>query len=535
MYAMENADLIFMNGRIITCKGGNTTPSAEAIAVKNGRILLVGSTQEVLKLRGEKTDVRDLEGCSVIPGMFDSHTHLLAQGQSRLMFDANPMCEADILENARCKAVETASGEWIEGYCGFRNESWDNDDPEDFMSVRKLDEVSLNHPLYIHRTVGQGSILRANSVALRLAGIAEGTPLYEQNILREEVCRALEAVIPSDPEKLTRKALLAAQDEMFSYGVTSCVFVCVSELEAQTLEEMYAAGELKLRINAALGNLAGDSVESIKKRMLIPPCYGKYGGRYSARSVKLFADGTFGRHTAALLDDYSDQPDCLGTLNYSDEELYQIFSAAARAGYQPLIHTVGDRAMKQVLNAYERVTTEQRLRDHRFKIEHLQLMRPEDPARIKRLGLVASMQAAHAPYNRIMTENRLGPERMKWTYALRPVWETGTIIVGGSDAPVQKANPFEGIYAAVTRKYIDGQPENGYVPENAISRDAALLSYTSNGAYGVFAESYLGTLEAGKLADFAVLDRDYSACPLEELKQIQVLCTVCAGEIVYQR
>jgi len=531
---MKDADLIFYNGRIITCSTPECTPAAEAIAVCGDKILAIGSSQEILKFGNSNTIAFDLKGCSVVPGMYDSHTHLLAQGQTQLMFSADAMSEDEILGNAKRKVLDTAPGEWVEGYCGFRNSKWDTLDPANFVSTESLDAISPKNPLYIHRTAGQGGILRANTRALELAGIPKGTQLYSGYAMLPEIEKALLMAIPHDNKRIAKRALLAAQQEMFSYGVTSCVYVCVSQEEEHILRELYTEGLLKLRIHAALGNLAGDTVQSMKERMYTAPSTGEYDHRFTARSIKLFADGTFGRHTAALLEDYTDQPGCKGKLNYTDSDLYEIISEAGRRGYQPLIHTVGDRAMEQVLRIYKRVIEEQQLSDHRFKIEHLQLICPGDPEQMRSLKLVASMQAAHAPYNRIMTQQRLGNARLKWTYALQHVLQAGVPIAGGSDAPVQSANPFEGIYAAVTRKYIDGQPAEGYIPENAISREAALRSYTIMGAYGNFAEGYLGTLETGKTADLAILDCDFTKCPTEKLKDIRVVCTVCSGEIVYQ-
>ncbi len=527
------ADSIYYNGKIVTCSHNRACVDASAIAVSGKSILAVGNDSDISVFRGPDTTYNDLQGKMVVPGFVEGHTHLLMQGEASVRVDCDGMTEEEVIKNIRRKTADIAAGEWVTGQCGFRCSGWS--EPETgFMSVAKLDALLPHNPFVVIRVNGGNLIVRANTLALKAAGIDPNAEIYGSNGLRPEVDSAIKAAMPPHDDAYEAKLFQYAEKEMFSFGVTSCLFVCATNKDADILRSLYERDALQLRVSLAFGGIPDSTVEDYRKYCAAEPVSGLYDDRYAARMIKFFTDGTFGRHTAALTSPYSDDPDCIGKLNYSDTDLYDIVFTAAKAGYQTAGHTVGDRAMKQILDVYEKVIEELDLQDHRLRVEHLQLIQPEDPLRMKKYGILASMQPAHAPYNRVMSEVRLGKERSRWLYALRPVQEAGVLIAGGSDAPIQSANPFVGMYAAVTRKCEDSQPAGGYFPENSITREQALLAYTIQGSYAVFADKTRGSLEPGKNADLAILDRDILNCDPDEIKDIRPLCTVCAGKIVYE-
>ena len=527
------ADNIYYNGKIVTCSHGHARVDASAIAISGKSILAVGNDSDITAFRGPDTVLNDLNGKMVTPGFVEGHTHLLMQGEASVRIDCDGMTEEEVITSIRKKLASIDPGEWVTGNCGFRCSGWS--EPESgFLSVDKLDALLPRNPFVVIRINGGNLIVRANTLALKAAGINLNAEIYGLNGLRPEVDSAIKAVMPPRNDAYEEKLFQYAEKEMFSFGITSCLFVCANNKDANILRNLYERDALQLRVSLAFGGIPDSTVEDYRKYCSVEPVSGLYDDRYTARMIKFFTDGTFGRHTAALTSPYSDDPGCVGTLLYSDKELYDIVSTAVKAGYQTAGHTVGDRAMKQILDIYEKVITELDLKDHRLRVEHLQLIRPEDPLRMKKYSILASMQPAHAPYNRVMSEIRLGKERSRWLYALRPVQDAGVLIAGGSDAPVQSANPFVGMYAAVTRKCEDGQPAGGYFSENSITREQALLAYTIQGAYAIFADKTRGSLEPGKNADFVVLDRDLLNCDPDEIKDIRPLFTVCGGDVVYE-
>jgi predicted amidohydrolase YtcJ len=251
--------------------------------------------------------------------------------------------------------------------------------------------------------------------------------------------------------------------------------------------------------------------------------------------VKFFADGSLGSRSAALLADYSDRPGHTGNYKFTDQQIYDAMKDAYDRGYQIATHAIGDGAINQVINTYEKLQKANPRADARLRIEHFQVAQLSDIQRIADLKILPAMQPTHATSDKTMAEDRIGSERIKGAYAWRKVIESGNIIIGGSDAPVELVNPYHGFYAAVTRQSRDGQPEGGWYIGEAMTREEALKAFTLWTAYGQFEEDIKGSLEAGKLADFAVIDRDVMRCPANELKDIQALTTVLGGEVVYQR
>lgn len=253
------------------------------------------------------------------------------------------------------------------------------------------------------------------------------------------------------------------------------------------------------------------------------------------RSVKLFSDGSLGARSAAMLEDYSDRAGHTGNNRFTDEQMYELVKLAYDNGYQMGSHAIGDAANHQLLDCYEKVMAENPREDPRLRIEHFQILTLDDIQRAIDMGVLPSMQTTHATSDMLMAEDRIGTERIKGAYAWRTIIDKGSIILNGTDAPVELVNPYHSLYAAVTRKSRLGEPPEGWHPDQCMTREEALRSYTCWAAFGEFNEDLKGTLEVGKLADFVVLDRDYMTCPEEDIKDIQALLTVSGGEVVYTR
>lgn len=385
-----------------------------------------------------------------------------------------------------------------------------------------------------------------NSMALELAGITKDTPEPQGGqilktddgellgCLTDNAAVMVINIIPAWSAEEQKNAILMAQEELFSYGFTSAMDAGTKVNYLQHYEDLYESGELKLRIYAMPLISSTDSAEADYIREN-GPVSGLYDDHLSILGVKVLGDGALGSRGSALLEDYSDDPGNRGSYRFTDEEIYDIMSLAYNNGYQIAYHAIGDGANHQVLDTYERLLEENPREDPRLRIEHFQIITAEDMQRALDMGILPAMQFTHATSDSNMAEDRIGSERIKTAYAWRTVLDAGSIIIGGSDAPVEKVNPFHGLYAGVTRMTRAGEPEGGWYPEQKVTREEALRAFTIWAAYGQFEEDLKGSLEPGKLADFIIIDRDYMTCPEADIKDIQVLATYVGNELVYTK
>ena len=467
----ETADSIYINGNIYTVDDDFTT--ATAMAVKGDRILYVGDQEGAEAYLGAGTQVTDLEGKTVLPGLIEGHMHINNLGENHLKLDCYFKSKEDILEMVRQAAEAAEPGQWIQG-SGWLDTLWET---PGFPTKEELDAVAPDNPVYLLRADNHMGWF--NSMALELAGITKDTPEPQGGqilktddgellgCLTDNAAVMVINIIPAWSAEEQKNAILMAQEELFSYGFTSAMDAGTKVNYLQHYEDLYESGELKLRIYAMPLISSTDSAEADYIREN-GPVSGLYDDHLSILGVKVLGDGALGSRGSALLEDYSDDPGNRGSYRFTDEEIYDIMSLAYNNGYQIAYHAIGDGTNHQVLNAYERVMEENPREDARLRIEHFQIITAEDMQRALDMGILPAMQFTHATSDSNMAEDRIGSERIKT-------------------------------------------------------------------AYGQFEEDLKGSLEPGKLADFIIIDRDYMTCPEADIKDIQVLATYVGNELVYTK
>lgn len=536
--AGQTADSVYRNGNIYTMDDAN--PRTTAMAVRGGKLIYVGDETGVETYIGAGTRVTDLQGRTVLPGLIEGHMHVPNLGQSMLMIDAFWKPKEVILQAVKEAAEQAKPGEWIQGR-GWMNTVWADDS---FPTKEELDAVAPNNPVSLQRA--DAHMFWFNSMALDMAGITKDTPNPQGGeILKTEDGEVLGCMtdtaaslvrehIPAWSDEKLKEASLLAQEQMFSYGFTSALDAGVTVHQLDLYKELYQSGGLKLRLYplVMLASTEGAEADYLRQNK---PTGMLYDDHMHVAGVKIIGDGSLGARSSAMLEEYSDRAGYTGEYRFTDEEMYNVIKLAYENGYQTGVHAIGDGTNHQVLDAYEKLLTETPRKDPRLRIEHFQIVTPEDIDRALALGVLPAMQFTHATSDWLMAEDRVGSERIKSSYAWRTVIDKGSIIIGGSDAPVELVNPYHGLYAGVTRMDKDCKPDGGWYAEQKVTREEALKSFTIWAAYGMFEEDIKGSLETGKLADFVVIDRDYMTCPETDIKDIQALMTVCGGEVVYTK
>jgi predicted amidohydrolase YtcJ len=536
--AGPTADLILHNARIYTVTSAQ--PVAEAVAVRGDRIVRVGRSSEVLALRGPATRVIDLQGATVVPGLADAHGHFLGLGQSLQRLDFRGTTSYDqIVEMVRKAAAQARPGEWILG------RAWDqNDWPEkQFPTADKLDAAAPDNPVYLTRVDGHAGL--ANHRALAAGGVTRDTkdPAGGEiirnkdgeptGVLIDQAQGLVGARIPELSREQTIDALLRADAECRRLGLTMVHDAGVPpSLVEQGYKPLIDQGKLQTRLYVMLrGSLA-----TLRPEFERGPMANYHDFHLEARAIKIIADGALGSYGAALLEPYADRPDTRGLLTTPPEEVYQQTLEASKAGFQTCIHAIGDRANREVLDVFEKVQSEvPGARALRMRDEHSQILDAQDIPRFAKLNVIASMQTTHATSDMPWVPTRIGPDRTaEGAYVWQKLMKSGVVIANGSDFPVEEPNPMLGFYAAITRQDPQGNPVGGWMPDQRMTREEALASFTKNAAYAAHMEKELGTIEPGKLADFAVLSRDIMAIPPREILTTRVLKTIIGGRIVYE-
>ena len=534
----KQADMVLLNGNVITMNPKE--PSVEAIAITGDKIVKVGSNKDVKKLIGPQTKVIDLKGKTVTPGFIDAHLHFISLGNTKKILNlVGTTSKEEIIQIIANKISKEGEGKWIFG------RGWDqNDWPiKEFPTRWDLDPISPKNPVILRRI--DGHALWVNSLVLEKAGITketlepEGGKIIRDSktgeptgILIDEAMSLVEKIVPSSTYEERKEMAILASEECSSLGLTTVHDAGVDLETIKIYKELINENKLTVRLYVMLG-WPGNAINEYFKK---GPEIG-YGNNFlTIRSIKMFADGALGSRGAALFEPYSDDPTNTGLITFDPDKAFEIMKKALEKGFQVCVHAIGDRANRLVLDLFEKAfKSVPQVKDHRFRIEHAQVLTKEDIPKFAELKVIPSMQPTHATSDMYWAEDRLGPERVKWAYAWKSLLNTGIRIAGGSDAPVESANPLWGIYAACTRQDHKGWPEGGWHPEQKVSRYEALKMFTIDAAYAGFEEKIKGSIEEGKLADIIVLSRDILNIPAKEILDTQVEMTIVGGKIVYQR
>ncbi len=539
--AQEPADLILINGNIYTANDKQS--HAEAIAVAHGRIAAVGDNADIMKRRGEKTRMLDLHGRTVLPGLTDSHCHIFGIGhRERALNLEETTTKESFLAKVREAAAGAPAGAWVEGR-GWIETFWK---PPQFPNRQDLDSIGGDHPIFLIRADGHTAI--ANSLALRRAGVTRDTAApFGGEILKDKKtgeptgllldhAQSLVAdKIPSPSLESRREDLLAGVKRELSLGWCE-IQNAGSELpDMDLIQSVCQSGESRIRIYNACYGPGG----AAKRLLHEGATLNAFDHHLTQRTIKIVFDGALGSRGAALLKPYSDAPDTSGFLLEKGGDLRPMLTEALRNGIQVETHAIGDRANRIILDLYEEAfkaipPNERKIAEPRWRVEHAQILDDADLPRFAKLGVIASMQPSHAISDLFFAPSRLGMGRLTNAYAWQSLLQTGAIVIGGSDAPVERGEPMIEFYAAVARKSVKGESGQGWHPEQAVSREQALRMFTAGPAYAAFEEADKGSIEPGKLADLTVLSADIMKIPEPEILRTRCALTVIGGEVVYE-
>jgi len=532
---IQQATLIVQNANIWT--GNSQQPQANALAISGDTIVAVGSNEEIKKFKGASTKIIDAQGHFVTPGFIDSHVHLLDGGftlSSVQLRDAKTPEEFSQRIEAFTKTVP--KGTWIIG------SDWDGSEWGELPSKHWIDSLTPDHPVFLARF--DGHIGLANSLAMKLAGINNDISDVEGGVILRDDANELTGIFKDNAMTLITSKIPTPTDEQFdtaldnamkyfaSNGVTS-----VHHVWYPTDYDGYQAGFERAHKNnrLTLRIYSLDSLENwsaLGKKIAADHIDDKW---LKINGVKGVLDGALGSHTAAFNEPFTDDPTDRGSLMLPEKNLYNWASKADKLDIQVAIHAIGDRANHILLNTFKTIASENGEKDRRFRIEHAQHISPSDIARFSELDVIACMQPYHAIDDGRWAEKIIGPERIKTTYAFKSLINANTKVAFSSDWPVAPASVLEGIYAAVTRRTLDDKNPGGWVPEQKVSVEDALVAYTKNGAYASFEEKIKGTLEVGKLADFVIISEDITKVDPVRIKDLKILETYVGGKSVFRR
>jgi predicted amidohydrolase YtcJ len=532
-----DADRIFINGHIITMN--RAMPEAEAFAVKRGFIVAVGSDRAIREEFPFVQEV-DLGGRDVMPGIIESHGHMLNLGRREMRIDLQYIEDPrEIVGKLRERVIDADPGDWIEGW-GWDDGSW----KERMTALRhELNGVSPENPVWLAGLHGYNGW--ANAKALEMAGItAETLDPEGGKILRDPATGAPTGILanaaqemvvshmPPFSMELREKAFAIAGEELLRHGLTSVHDARITSEDLEALRALKAGERLKVRYYVMLDSTDEGLIESyLKSGPEIDP-----DNWLTIRCIKIFQDGSLGTRSALMFEPYSDAPGVVGVSTTSQAEIERLTRSALAAGLQVATHAIGDRSNRITLDAYESsIRAVPGSADHRLRIEHAQVVALEDIPRFKDLDIVVSMQPPHATSDMPWAEDRVGPERIRGAYAWRSFLDAGVRVPLNSDFPGETLNPFHGMYAAETRMTPEGKPAGGWYPGQCLTRDEVLYAYTVESAFSGFEEHLKGQIAPGMLADFIVISDNILTIPSEALLSLTVERTYVGGQLVFRR
>ncbi|MBR2098455.1 MAG: amidohydrolase [Firmicutes bacterium] len=540
---MDNMDRIFFNGQIKTLD--SQYPEVSAVAVKNGIVMAVGSDEEVKAMAGPATEMVDLKGAFMCPGLIDSHMHLLLLSNKLRRTDIGVAKTFRECMDIMAKEAEEKKGTngWAMGI-GFNQDDWT--DCNEVPTRLDLDKACGDVPAYIERACGH--IATLNTKAMELMGMMnekEGESQYKlryfedgtpNGVLCEDTVRLVEEYfpIPTVPEMkeliLMGARYIAAKGLVGVHSDDLNLVVPVKDMPVilQAYKELSEADELPIRVHQQCRMLNLPMIEKFCSEYKVRT---KWGKNFTIGDIKIMGDGSLGAHTAVLRGEYKNAPEDHGIPLHDDEELYAMFRVAHNAGYPIVVHVIGDGAMDQVVNGYELVMNENPKANMRHGIIHCQIMDEAQQDRFVKLNLLAYAQPVFVRYDSQIVDDCVGSELAKTSYNWRRYIDLGVHMSGGSDCPVEDCDPLANMYYAVTRMGMDGKP---WYPENAVTMEEALRMFTIEGAYSAFEEAERGSITIGKYADFTVLDKNILENDPAELLNTKVLMTVVNGKTVYE-
>jgi len=535
----EAADLVLRGGKIATMDASR--PEVQALAARDGRIIAIGSEQDVAHLIGSDTEVIELAGRLAIPGFIEGHAHYMGVGRSTLQLNLMDVANWDEVVAMVADAVaEAEPGELITGR-GWHQEKWDRRPEPNVDGLpfhQSLSAVSPDNPVLL--THASGHATYANAKAIELSGItaetadpeggeivrdARGEPI---GAFRETAAGLLRPARRGAANPDPRRVALLAQEEAFRKGITSFQDAGAGFSTVDLWKEMIDDGSLKIRIYSMIR--AGN--ESLAENLAAYRVVGYGDDRLTVRAIKVSIDGALGSHGAWLLEPYDDLPTSTGLNTTPVQEIRAKARLAMEHGYQLNVHAIGDRGNRETLDVFEEAYAAQGDGDYRWRIEHAQHLHPDDIPRFGALGVIASMQGVHATSDGPWVEPKLGARRTEeGAYVWRRLMDTGAVIMNGTDAPVEDVDPLASYYATVSRKMNNGEVFFG---DQRMSRMEALESYTKNAAYGAFEEDIKGALTNGMLADIVVLSQDILTVAEDDIPGTEIVYTIVGGEVVYR-
>ncbi len=547
--SINQADIIYFNGNIYSADDNNT--KLESVVVRGDKIIFVGSQSDANAFKGNSTQMIDLNGYTMTPGFIESHGHLMGLGHSELSLNLMGVKNYDEMVELVAEAVaKVAPGEWILGR-GWHQSKWDKQPDElvkGFQTHEKLSAVSPNNPVYLRHASGHAGF--ANAKAMEIAGVnqlsvekmdrkIEGGEIIKDEhgnptgIFSERAQSLIYKYIPTEDEERNKIALELAIKACQQNGITSFHDASANQSTIDLYQQFKDEGKLGVRLYVMI---AGPDRMLTKEWLQRGPMIDTISHLLTVRSIKLNCDGALGNRGAWLLEEYSDMPGEFGIATLPMEYVLEVSRNALANGFQVCSHAIGDRANREVLNQYQIAFGEYpKITDHRFRIEHAQHLHPNDIPRFAKMNVIAAMQAVHLSSDRPWAIERLGEKRIKeGAYRWQSLLKSGAKVINGTDVPVEPINPIASFYASVTRQTLAGTPKGGYEPNERMTREQALKSYTIDAAYGEFAEAVKGSIEVGKLADFTVFSQNIMTVSSDELLSITIKMTVVGGDIKYK-
>ncbi|MDH5379398.1 MAG: amidohydrolase [Cyclobacteriaceae bacterium] len=542
------ADQLYFGGIIYTAN--TQQPTVEAVAILGDTILFAGTYGKAQAYTDENTIIHDLKGKTMLPGFIESHGHMMGLGYNELNLDLMDVKSYDeLIDRVKEAVTKSKPGDWIIGR-GWHQSKWDPQ-PENmvkgFPVHDQLSEISPDNPVWLRHASGHASL--GNKKAMEIAGIfplsiesmeneVEGGEIIRDDtgnptgIFNERAQGVVGKFVPENSEESDAKALELAIAACQRNGITSFHDAGVGQSTIDLYKKFANEGKLGTRMYVMI---SGPDRELTNKWLERGPEIDTSNHLVTIRSIKLNCDGALGSRGAWLLDDYSDRPGHAGMATLPMEYVEEVSIKALNKGFQVCSHAIGDRANREVLDRYENAFSKvpNHTTNHRFRIEHAQHIDPADLPRFSEMGVIAAMQAIHMSSDRPWAIDRLGEKRIvEGAYMWQSLLKSGAKVINGSDVPVEPIYPFASFYASITRKTLKGTPEGGYEPEEKMTREQALISYTLDAAYGAFEEDIKGSIEKGKLADLIIIDRDIMTIPENEILETKVVHTILGGEVI---